>query len=91
TEPSAEMDVECFVCRGSGCRMCKGEGWIEILGCGMVDPALFEWVGYDPERYSGFAFGLGVERVAALSHGISDIRYLYDNDARFLRQFEGAL
>lgn len=90
TEPSAEMDVECFVCRGSGCRMCKGEGWIELLGCGMVDPALFEWVGYDPERYSGFAFGLGVERAAALSHGVSDIRYLYENDVRFLGQFEGA-
>jgi phenylalanyl-tRNA synthetase alpha chain len=90
TEPSAEMDVECFVCRGSGCRMCKGEGWIELLGCGMVDPALFEWVGYDPERYSGFAFGLGVERAAALAHGVSDIRYLYDNDVRFLSQFEGA-
>ncbi|MFN2587107.1 MAG: phenylalanine--tRNA ligase subunit alpha [Actinomycetota bacterium] len=90
TEPSAEMDVECFVCRGSGCRVCKGEGWIEILGCGMVDPALFEWVGYDPERYSGFAFGLGVERAAALSHGIGDIRALYENDVRFLAQFEGA-
>ena len=90
TEPSAEMDVECFVCRGSGCRMCKGEGWIELLGCGMVDPALFEWVGYDPDRYSGFAFGLGVERAAALSHGVSDIRYLYENDVRFLSQFEGA-
>ena len=91
TEPSAEMDVECFVCRGDGCRVCKFEGWIELLGCGMVDPALFEWVGYDPERYSGFAFGLGVERAAALAHGISDIRYLYDNDIRFLSQFEGAL
>jgi phenylalanyl-tRNA synthetase alpha chain len=90
TEPSAEMDVECFVCRGSGCRVCKGEGWIEILGCGMVDPALFEWVGYDPERYSGFAFGLGVERAAALSHGISDVRTLYENDVRLLAQFEGA-
>lgn len=90
TEPSAEMDVECFICRGSGCRMCKGEGWIELLGCGMVDPALFEWVGYDPERYSGFAFGLGVERAAALAHGVSDIRYMYENDVRFLRQFEGA-
>jgi phenylalanyl-tRNA synthetase alpha chain len=90
TEPSAELDVECFVCRGSGCRMCKGEGWIELLGCGMVDPALFEWVGYDPERYSGFAFGLGVERAAALSHGINDIRLLYENDVRFLGQFEGA-
>ncbi|MDQ3916409.1 MAG: phenylalanine--tRNA ligase subunit alpha [Actinomycetota bacterium] len=91
TEPSAEMDVECFVCRGSGCRVCKGEGWIELLGCGMVDPALFEWVGYDPERYSGFAFGLGVERAAALSHGVGDIRALYENDVRFLAQFEGAL
>jgi phenylalanyl-tRNA synthetase alpha chain len=90
TEPSCEMDVECFVCRGSGCRMCKGEGWIELLGCGMVDPALFEWVGYDPERYTGFAFGLGVERAAALAHGVSDIRYLYENDVRFLGQFEGA-
>lgn len=90
TEPSAEMDVECFVCRGSGCRVCKGEGWIELLGCGMVDPALFEWVGYDPERYSGFAFGLGVERAAALSHGLSDIRHLYENDVRLLSQFEGA-
>ncbi|MDQ3957560.1 MAG: phenylalanine--tRNA ligase subunit alpha [Actinomycetota bacterium] len=90
TEPSAEMDVECFVCRGDGCRLCKQEGWIEILGCGMVDPALFEWVGYDAERYSGFAFGLGAERVAALAHGIGDIRYLYENDVRFLRQFEGA-
>jgi phenylalanyl-tRNA synthetase alpha chain len=91
TEPSAEMDVECFVCRGGGCRVCKGEGWIELLGCGMVDPALFEWVGYDPERYSGFAFGLGVERAAALAHRISDIRYLYDNDVRFLSQLEGAV
>lgn len=90
TEPSCEMDVECFVCRGGGCRMCKGEGWIELLGCGMVDPALFEWVGYDPERYSGFAFGLGVERAAALSHGVSDIRAMYENDVRFLAQFEGA-
>lgn len=90
TEPSCEMDVECFICRGSGCRMCKGEGWIELLGCGMVDPALFEYVGYDPERYTGFAFGLGVERAAALAHGVSDIRYFYENDVRFLDQFEGA-
>ena len=90
TEPSGEMDVECFVCRGTGCRMCKGEGWIELLGCGMVDPALFEWAGYDPERYSGFAFGLGVERAAALAHGITDIRSLYENDVRLLRQFEAA-
>lgn len=89
TEPSAELDVQCFVCRGSGCRMCKGEGWIEVLGCGMVDPALFEWVGYDPERYSGFAFGMGIERIAALAHGVSDIRQFYENDVRFLRQFKG--
>jgi len=91
TEPSAELDVQCFVCRGAGvsCRMCKGEGWIEVLGCGMVDPALFEWVGYDPERYSGFAFGMGIERIAALAHGVSDIRQFYENDLRFLSQFRG--
>lgn len=89
TEPSAELDVQCFVCRGSGCRMCKGEGWIEVLGCGMVDPALFEWAGYDPERYTGFAFGMGIERIAALAHGVSDIRYFYENDLRFLSQFRG--
>ena len=89
TEPSAELDVQCFVCRGSGCRMCKGEGWIEVLGCGMVDPALFEWAGYDPERYTGFAFGMGIERIAALAHGVSDIRYFYENDLRFLGQFRG--
>jgi len=87
TEPSAEMDVECFVCRGSGCRVCKRSGWIEILGCGMVDPFLFEWVGYDPGRYSGFAWGMGIERIAALAHGIADIRYFYDNDVRFLDAF----
>ena len=89
TEPSAELDVQCFVCRGSGCRMCKGEGWIEVLGCGMVDPALFEWAGYDPERFTGFAFGMGIERIAALAHGVSDIRYFYENDLRFLTQFRG--
>ena len=89
TEPSAELDVECFVCRGAGCRMCKGEGWIEVLGCGMVDPALFEWAGYDPERYTGFAFGMGIERIAALAHGVTDIRYFYENDLRFLSQFRG--
>jgi phenylalanyl-tRNA synthetase alpha chain len=87
TEPSAELDVQCFVCMGTGCRMCKGEGWIEVLGCGMVDPAVFEWVGYDPERYTGFAFGMGVERIAALAHGVSDIRYFWENDLRFLSQF----
>lgn len=90
TEPSAEMDVECFVCRGAGCRVCKRSGWIEVLGCGMVDPFLFEWAGYDPERYSGFAWGMGVERIAALAHGVSDIRLFYENDLRFLRCFGAA-
>jgi phenylalanyl-tRNA synthetase alpha chain len=90
TEPSAEMDVQCFVCHGEGCRVCKGEGWIELMGCGMVDPFLLEWVGIDPERYTGFAFGMGVERGASLVHGVNDIRYFYENDLRFLRQFLGA-
>lgn len=89
TEPSAEMDVECFTCRGAGCRICKGEGWIEVLGCGMVDPFVLEWCGIDPETYTGFAFGMGVERIAALSHGVSDIRGFYENDLRLLRQFGG--
>lgn len=89
TEPSGELDVQCFSCRGAGCRICKGEGWIEVLGCGMVDPSLLEWAGRDPERYTGFAFGLGVERVAALVHGVSDIRYFYENDLRFLAPFGG--
>lgn len=89
TELSAEMDVQCFLCKGSDprCRLCRGEGWIEILGCGMVDPAVFEWVGYDPERYSGFAFGMGVERIASLAHGVNDIRYFWENDLRFLETF----
>jgi phenylalanyl-tRNA synthetase alpha chain len=93
TEPSAEMDVQCFVCRTGdpSCRVCKGEGWIEILGSGMVDPTLFAWVGYDAERYTGFAFGGGIERMAALAHGIPDIRYLYENDLRFLGYFRGVL
>jgi phenylalanyl-tRNA synthetase alpha chain len=89
TEPSAEMDVECFVCRGSGCRLCKRSGWIEVLGCGMVDPFLFEWAGIDPESYSGFAWGMGVERIAALAYGVGDIRSFYDNDVRFLDAFRG--
>jgi phenylalanyl-tRNA synthetase alpha chain len=87
TEPSAEMDVECFVCRGSGCRVCKRSGWIEVLGCGMVDPFLFEWAGYEPGRYTGFAWGMGVERIAALAHGVPDIRYFYENDIRFIDAF----
>jgi phenylalanyl-tRNA synthetase alpha chain len=90
TEPSAEMDVECFVCRGQGCRVCKRSGWIEVLGCGMVDPVLFESAGYDPERYTGFAWGMGVERIAALAHGVDDIRLFYDNDVRFLDSFRDA-
>jgi phenylalanyl-tRNA synthetase alpha chain len=89
TEPSAEVDVQCFVCRGEGCRVCKGEGWIEILGCGMVHPFLLEWVGYDSERYTGFAFGAGIERMAALAHGVSDIRFFWENDLRFLDYFRG--
>lgn len=89
TEPSAELDVQCFICRGAGCRVCKNEGWIEVLGCGMVHPFLLEWVGWDSERYTGFAFGMGIERVAALAHGVPDIRYFWENDLRMLTQFRG--
>lgn len=91
TEPSAEVDVQCFACKGVGgtCRLCRGERWIEILGCGMVHPFLLEWVGYDAERYTGFAFGMGIERIAALAHGVNDIRYFWENDLRFLRNFVG--
>ncbi len=87
TEPSAEMDITCFICRGKGCRMCKQSGWLEILGCGMVDPNVFTSVGYDPEKYTGYAFGMGIERTAALLYGVDDIRLFYENDVRFLRQF----
>jgi phenylalanyl-tRNA synthetase alpha chain len=87
TEPSAEVDVSCIFCSGDGCRICKQTGWIELLGAGMVDPAVFEAVGYDPERYTGFAFGIGVERLAMLRYGIDDIRAFTDNDMRFLEQF----
>jgi phenylalanyl-tRNA synthetase alpha chain len=87
TEPSAEVDVSCIFCSGKGCRICKQTGWIELLGAGMVDPAVFEAVGYDGERYSGFAFGIGVERLAMLKFGINDIRAFTDNDMRFLEQF----
>ncbi len=87
TEPSAEVDIRCANCGGAGCRVCKESGWLEILGCGMIDPAVFGFVGYDPEEYSGFAFGMGVERIAMLRHGINDIRLFYENDVRFLRQF----
>ncbi len=87
TEPSAEMDVTCFKCGGSGCRFCKGSGWIEILGCGMVHPNVLNMSGIDPEEYSGFAFGVGLERIALLKYEIDDMRLLYENDIRFLKQF----
>ena len=87
TEPSAEMDVTCFKCGGKGCRFCKGEGWIEILGCGMVHPKVLRMSGIDPEEYSGFAFGVGLERIALLKYEIDDMRLLYENDIRFLKQF----
>ncbi len=87
TEPSAEVDIACVICGGDGCRVCKQTGWLEILGAGMIDPEVFRSVGYDPETYSGFAFGLGVERIAMLKYGIDDIRLFYENDLRFLRQF----
>ncbi|HEX2112619.1 MAG TPA: phenylalanine--tRNA ligase subunit alpha [Gaiellaceae bacterium] len=87
TEPSMEPDVSCFACDGSGCRVCKYSGWIEMGGSGMVDPALYEFVGYDPEEWSGFAFGLGLERIAQLRHGVPDVRLFWENDLRFLRQF----
>ncbi len=87
TEPSAEMDVECFVCGGQGCQVCKGSGWLEILGCGMVQPTVMKNGGYDPKVFSGFAFGMGPERIAMLRYGIGDIRYFFGNDVRFLEQF----
>jgi phenylalanyl-tRNA synthetase alpha chain len=87
TEPSAEVDIACVICGGSGCRVCKRTGWLEILGAGMIDPEVFKMVGYDPEVYSGFAFGLGIERIAMLKYGIDDIRLYYENDLRFLSQF----
>jgi phenylalanyl-tRNA synthetase alpha chain len=87
TEPSAEIDISCFACGGSGCGMCKQTGWIEILGSGMVHPAVFEAVGYDPDKVTGFAFGVGMERLAMLKYGVDDIRLFYENDLRFLEQF----
>lgn len=87
TEPSAEVDVSCFKCGGKGCRFCKGSGWIEILGCGMVHPHVLEMCGIDPEEYTGFAFGVGSERIALLKYEIDDMRLLYENDIRFLKQF----
>ena len=88
TEPSAEVDVSCFKCGGKGCRVCKGSGWIEILGCGMVHPNVLKVGGLDTEKYTGFAFGLGVERVAMLKYGVDDIRLFYENDMRFIEQFK---
>ena len=87
TEPSAELDITCFICKGKGCKTCKQTGWIELGGCGMVDPNVFATVGYDPEVYSGYAFGMGIERIAMMKYGISDIRLFYQNDIRFLDQF----
>jgi phenylalanyl-tRNA synthetase alpha chain len=87
TEPSAEVDIKCVICRGSGCRTCSNTGWLEILGSGMVDPAVYGFVDYDPELYSGFAFGVGIERIAMLKYGIDDIQLFFKNDIRFLRQF----
>lgn len=87
TEPSAEVDIACVMCKGKGCRICKNTGWLEILGAGMVDPEVFRHVSYDSEEYSGFAFGMGIERIAMLRYGISDMRLLFENDLRFLSQF----
>ena len=87
TEPSAEVDVSCLLCHGKGCRSCGYSGWLEIMGAGMTDPAVFNMVGYDPEKYSGFAFGMGAERIAMLKYGINDIRLFFENDLRFLKQF----
>lgn len=88
TEPSAEMDVECNICHGDGCRLCKDSGWLEIMGCGMVDPEVLKYVGYDPDEVNGFAFGVGIERVTMLRYGIGDLRAFFENDVRFLKQFK---
>lgn len=87
TEPSAETDLSCVICNGSGCKVCKKSGWLEVGGCGMVDPKVFEFVGIDPEKYSGFAFGLGIDRIAMIKYGIDNIKYFLENDLRFLEQF----
>jgi len=87
TEPSAEVDIRCFLCGGKGCTLCKYEGWLEILGCGMIDPNVFKAVGYDNEKVTGYAFGMGIERMALLKYRVNDIRLLYENDIRFIRQF----
>lgn len=87
TEPSAEMDITCFLCKGSGCKICKNSGWLEILGCGMVDPNVFKFVDVDPDKFTGYAFGMGIERIGLLKYGITDIRMYFENDLRFLNQF----
>jgi len=87
TEPSAEVDISCFLCKGKGCQLCKYAGWLEILGCGMIDPNVLRYAGLDSEKYTGYAFGIGVERIAMLKYGINDIRLFYENDIRFIRQF----
>ena len=87
TEPSAEVDISCLVCKGKGCPVCSRKGWLEILGSGMIHPNVFRQVGYNPEKYTGFAFGMGIERIAMLKYGINDIRLFFENDLRFLRQF----
>lgn len=90
TEPSAEMDISCNICGGSGCKVCKGTGWVEILGCGMVDPNVFDNCGIDHEKYTGFAFGMGIERITMLKYQVNDLRLFFENDLRFLKQFEAA-
>jgi phenylalanyl-tRNA synthetase alpha chain len=89
TEPSAEVDIACVICSGKGCRVCGRTGWLEILGCGMIDPEVFKSVNYDPDTYSGFAFGMGIERIAMLKYGVNDLRLFFENDTRFLAQFKG--
>ena len=91
TEPSAELDISCFACARRGCSLCKGSGWIELGGCGMVDPNVFDKVGIDPERWSGFAFGFGLERAAMLKYGIDNIRLFFEDDLRFLAQFKAGV
>jgi phenylalanyl-tRNA synthetase alpha chain len=89
TEPSAEIDISCFICHGSGCNICKHSGWVEIAGSGMVDPNVLENSNIDPEEYTGFAFGMGIERITMLKYGINDLRLFFENDVRFLKQFNG--
>jgi phenylalanyl-tRNA synthetase alpha chain len=88
TEPSAEVDIKCFLCKGEGCQLCKHTGWLEILGCGMIDPNVLKFANIDPEKYTGYAFGIGVERIIMLKYRVPDVRYFYENDVRFLRQFK---